>query len=258
MEIGHRDKKYLLVAVFVLCFAVSQNLYAKETSDAWEFTLAPYVWLAGQKGTVGTFPGLPAVDVDIDFWDDVVDNLNGAVFVIFEARKKKYGGYLRGTYIDIEDEDAGLGALPLSVISRTKSWMVDLGGQYRLIEDSGWFIDGVAGVRFYSVESSLDLKGQLGAAGLANTKNWADPLLGFKARKNFAASPVFINGIVGIGGFGAGSDLMWDVMVNLGYAWSDAIATTLGYRYLDIDYKSDTFRYDISQSGPVLALVWDF
>ena len=60
------------------------------------------------------------------------------------------------------------------------------------------------------------------------------------------------------GGFGAGSDLMWDVNVNLGYQWTDGFSTSIGYRYLAVDYSDSGFLYDVVQQGPTLALIWHF
>ena len=48
-----------------------------KSSDKWEFQIAPYAWLAGQKGKVATLPGLPPADVDVDFYDDILDDLTG-------------------------------------------------------------------------------------------------------------------------------------------------------------------------------------
>ena len=38
----------------------------------------------------------------------------------------------------------------------------------------------------------------------------------------------------------------------------ETFSTTLGYRYLDVDYEKDDFLYDVSQDGPVLGLSWMF
>ena len=60
------------------------NPYAQaesEKQDQWSFQIAPYAWLSGQKGTVATFSELPSADIDIDFWDDILGNINGALFL---------------------------------------------------------------------------------------------------------------------------------------------------------------------------------
>ncbi len=44
----------------------------------------------------------------------------------------------------------------------------------------------------------------------------------------------------------------------LGYQWTPAIGTMIGYRYLDVDYENDGFLYDIAQGSPVIGLTWQF
>lgn len=62
-----------------------------ETNDAWHFQIATYAWMSGQKGTLATQPGLPAADVDIDFYDDILGNINGSFALIGEARNGRVG-----------------------------------------------------------------------------------------------------------------------------------------------------------------------
>ena len=59
--------------------------------EEWTFKLAPYGWLAGQNGQVGTLPGLPAADIDVNFYDDIAGNINGALMLVGEAQKGDFG-----------------------------------------------------------------------------------------------------------------------------------------------------------------------
>jgi hypothetical protein len=229
------------------------------TSEKWEFQLAPYAWLAGQKGTVGTLPGLPAADIDIDFYDDVLGNINGALMLVGEARKGQYGLVMDVAYFDIEDEESTPGPYFSSINSRTKSWIVSVAGFYRLVETQRAFLDVVGGIRYWSVDSELTLRGGLiGDRGISNKEDWVDPLVGLKGLMPIGGSKFFISGVFLLGGFGVESDLMWDANINLGYQWTKGFATTFGYRYLDVDYEKDEFLYDVAQSGLVLGLSWRF
>ena len=73
-------KGLILIIIGVFCTLVwSLSAYADmNSSDKWEFQLAPYAWLAGQKGEVATLPGLPKTDIDYDFYDDIAGNIKGA------------------------------------------------------------------------------------------------------------------------------------------------------------------------------------
>lgn len=95
---------------------------------------SPYTWLAGQNGTVTTYPGLPPADIDIDFWDAPLGNTNGPLFLVGEARKDKFGVFVDVAYTTIESENTTPGPYFSSVVSTTKSWVVSAAGLYRLVE----------------------------------------------------------------------------------------------------------------------------
>ena len=100
--------------------------------------------------------------------------------------------------------------------------------------------------------------GILTARELSNKDDWIDPFIGLKGLWPLGTSDFFISGAFAFGGFGVGSDFMWDANINLGYQWTKGFASTIGYRYLDIDYEDDGFLYDVAQDGLVLGLSWRF
>jgi len=256
----------ILLLCGVLFFQIlSISAYADPTSgDKWEFQLAPYAWLAGQKGTVATLPGLPPADIDVDFYDDILGNINGALMLVGEARKGRFGLVMDVAYTDIEMEDpTPLGIFYSSMISRTKSWMWSLAGLYRIVENQRQFLDVIGGFRYWSVDSELTLKGAdfpnvFPERSVSNSEDWFDPLIGLKGLSGLGDSKFFISGGLALGGFGAGSDLFWDAIVNLGYQWTKGFSTTVGYRYMDVDYEKDGFLYDVAQDGLTLGLSWRF
>jgi hypothetical protein len=244
----------------ICCFCA----YAESAdSDQWNFQLAPYAWLAGQKGSVATLPGLPPADIDVGFYDDVLGNINGAIMLLGEARKGRFGVVMDVVYSDIETEDpTPLGIFYSALNSRTKSWMVSGAGFYRLAEGQNRFLDVIGGVRYWSVDSELTLEGpqfpSLPERSISNKEGWVDPIVGLKGFVPIGESKFFVSGALVIGGFGVGSDFMWDAMINFGYQWTKGFSTTIGYRYLDVDYEDDGFLYDVAQQGITLGLSWRF
>ncbi|NIA31733.1 MAG: hypothetical protein GWP06_17715 [Actinobacteria bacterium] len=257
-------------STFLLCMLISLQIlsipaYADSTrGDKWKFQLAPYAWLAGQKGTVATLPGLPPADIDVDFYDDILGNINGALFLVGEARKGRFGLVLDVAYTDIEMEDpTPLGIFYSSMTLRTKTWMLSVAGLYRLVQQNRTFLDAIAGFRYWSVDSELTLKGAtfpgiFPEQSISNSEDWVDPLIGLKGLTSIGKSKFFVSGAFVLGGFGVGSDFMWDANINLGYQWTKRFSITVGYRYLDVDYETDDFLYDVSQDGPIFGLSWRF
>jgi len=245
-----------ILAVLLLAVPVHAET---ETGDTWHFQIATYAWLSGQKGTLATQPGLPAAEVDLDFYDDILGNINGSFALIGEARKGRVGVVTDVSYSDIEDDEATPGPLFTALTSRTKTWIVSAAGFYRLIEQDRAFLDGLAGLRYWSVDSSLKLgAGILPARKSSNREDWVDPIIGLKGLLPLDASNFFVSGALVVGGFGVGSDFMWDGLLNLGYQWTPTFSTTVGYRYLDVETDEDDFLYDVYQDGPVLGFSWRF
>ena len=233
--------------------------FAADNSDQWNYQLALYGWLPGQKGSVATLPGLPVVDIDVDFWDDILGNIKGAFFLVGEARRDRFGFFMDIAYSDIEFEKNTPGPYFRSVSSRTKNWIITATGFYRLVDSPGASLDLLGGVRYWSVDSSLELSAAaLQNRAVNNKEEWFDPLVGVKGLYNLGQSKFYLSGGLFLGGFGAASDFMWDANINLGYEWSQSISTTIGYRYLDVDYEDGDFLYDIAQNGPTIALSWRF
>jgi hypothetical protein len=259
-----KSAKHKLLLLLVSCLAIwemsSFPAHAASTGDdGWQFQLAPYAWLAGQSGTVATTPPLPPADIDIDFYDDVVGNINGAFMLVGEARKDRFGVVLDAVYTNIEIEDPTPGPVFTLLDSKTWSWIVSAAGFYRLVGKEKGFIDLMGGVRYWSVDSKLTLtEGLLPSRSIANEENWFDPIIGFKGLAPLGDSRFFVSGFVLIGGFGVGSDFMWDANLNLGYQWTETFSTVFGYRYLDVDYEDGNFLYDVAQAGLILGLSWRF
>ena len=256
-----KGKTALLILIFFpagLTFTPLAHSVTTENEN-WNFQLAPYAWLAGQKGTLGTLPGLPSADVDIDFYDDILGNINGTAMFIGEVHKNRFGAALDVSFTNIEVDTSTTNPYFSSVTSRTKTWMVSTAAFYRLLAAKTGYLDLLAGVRYWSVDSKITIKGgSVGFASTENKENWYDPIIGIKGLQTIGDSKFFTSGVFAIGGFGAGSDFMWDANINLGYQWTRSISTTIGYRYLDVDYDNDGFIYDVSQDGPVLGLSWRF
>ena len=245
--------------IFILIGFFSAHAEA-EKIDKWQFQIAPYAWLAGQNGTVATLPGLPPADIEVDFYDDILGNINFAGMLVGEARKGRFGILLDIIYTDIEAEGSTpLGDSYLSVTSQTKNWIVSGAGLYRLFENERQFLDAIGGIRYWSVDTELTLEsGLFPKQSVSNDENWVDPIIGLKGLSPLGNSKFFISGNLVIGGFGVGSDFMWDANINLGYQWTQGFSTIVGYRYLDVDYEKDDFLYDVAQDGLVLGLSWRF
>ncbi len=177
--------KIFQVSIFTLivlnAFLFTDLAHSASGGDTWKFQVAPYIWLAGQNGKVATIPPLPPADIDIDFYDDILGNIKGALMLVGEARKGSYGIVADVAYIDIELENSTPGPFFTLLTSRTQSWIVSVAGLYRLIENQESFLDFIGGARYWSVDSNLTLQeGLLSPRSVSNKEDWFDPFIGMK------------------------------------------------------------------------------
>jgi hypothetical protein len=253
----------LVVIAPAAFMSLAPSAWADETADMrpaddWSFTIAPYVWAAGMKGTAATLPPLPPVDVDASF-QDVLKNLDLAAMVALELRYQKFGGYADIIYTDIH----GDGDTPRSILFdeigvESETFIGTFGLAYRVLEGEHGFLDLLAGARAWSVDTTLTLDGGLLAdREIEDNQNWVDPVVGIKGRYFFGHG-VFAQWLGHVGGTSANSDSTWDVFGGLGYEFNDTVSAVAGYRHLEVNYEHNGFEFDVELSGPVMGAVIHF
>jgi hypothetical protein len=93
---------------------------------------------------------------------------------------------------------------------------------------------------------------------ISGTADWIDPFVGLRARYNLS-DRFYAVAKADIGGFGLGTELVWQAYGGLGCQLSHSIATELGYRYFSLDYSgSSDLTADMQMSGIVLSLLIRF
>lgn len=77
---------------------------------------------------------------------------------------------------------------------------------------------------------------------------WVDPIIGLRAQVNFTRW-LFLAAQGDVGGFGAGSDIAWNVQASLGVNFSRNVFAELGYRYFYMDYTNGGALYQAGEFG---------
>jgi opacity protein-like surface antigen len=223
------------------------------SSDTWQFEITPYGWLIGLKGTnqIGQFP---PTSVDLSA-SDVIDRLDFAAFGLLEARRGRWGLLFDGMYAKLSGAAKATGPLGFTVVDaelEVRQTMLLFAGAYRVVEGST-SLDLVAGARY----NKLDLNTNINASSFgplnitrnpSGERDWWDPVIG--VRVAHALNEQW--GVVGsadVGGFGVGSELTWQALAGVSYAFTKSVTGKLGYRHMSIDYDKDSFRYDMDQRG---------
>jgi len=106
-----------IISGVLFSLVLSLSAYAElNSSDKWKFQLTPYALLAGQEGKVATLPGLPPADIDVDFYSDILGNINSALMFVGEGRVDRAQQFVFSV-----DETADVGFESASPVSKDYS-----------------------------------------------------------------------------------------------------------------------------------------
>jgi hypothetical protein len=187
--------------------------------------------------------------------------------VVGEATNGTWGIVADIIYVKTEADESvtrTVAGIPVSLAGSVETSILTatVMGEYRAIAQPRGTLDLMAGARIWSVDNDIELGLSAGGAPLAafsgsDGSTWVDPMIGIKGRFNLNPS-WYLTGWGMIGGFGAGSEIAWDVLGGAGYQWNERFSIVAGYRALGVDYQKDGFVFDVVQHGPILGAVIRF
>ncbi|MCK8787405.1 hypothetical protein M0638_23835 [Roseomonas sp. NAR14] len=224
------------------------------------FTVTPYLWIAGISGTVSTpFSRVPERSVEANF-GDTLSNLSG--FAFMGSAEMRYGRF--GLLADVltltveSDVSTPRDRLFLGGKGRFSTTSGTVLGTWRAWEDGSNALDLGAGFRPWSVNTRLSLnEGLLAARTLKPSASWIDPVLALRYTRRLGTS--WSASVYGdVGGFGAGSDLTWQLLGTINYQVSDSISLRAGYRHMQLEHRKQGTDVDVGLSGPLVAVSFRF
>jgi len=234
---------------------------AQQAPDGqWHYLVQPYIMFPNMKGETGIADAV-RVHVDEDP-QDIFDNLQMGAMFYAEARNDTWTFSTDLLYMDLGSEmrtdqpglinevDVSVAQLGLEVAAMRRlspNYELGLGLTYNKIDAD--------------IDITVSLPGPPSQIHAGKEEEWFDPTI--VARGTWPINDHwFVQARGNLGGFGVGSDLMWQVMADVGYRPSESWFFTFGYRVIDFDYDQgdglDRFVYDMRTFGPVLRLGFNF
>jgi len=224
--------------------------------EKWDVTVAPYAWLSGIDGDLGTIPGFPTQSVSFSF-SDILDDLEYGGFLFVSARKHPWVLYFDASTVKISATETIGGALINNFQVDSKTSNIALAVGRTISSSNGRFVDVYAGARAWWLDNAFVINTALGSATASGDANWIDPIVGISARS--AVNEKWgLFGSAEIGGFGVGADSEWSVQIGAEYKISDRFAMNFGWRHMSVDYDDGEIIYDAVQSGPLVGAAWKF
>lgn len=250
---------------FVLCCLLGTVLYVHAQDsipekNTWKFYAEPYLMFPTMSGTVG-LGSLPDVPVDADP-GDILSHLQIGAMVHVEAHHGDWAIATDVLYMKLKQD-----VTPGNVINYGKvtvqqtAW--ELAGLYKI---NPWLEAG-AGARLNNISGDAEINYKKPGMGEAVTESaslaetWVDPILITRITAP-SKGKWLLQLRADVGGFGVGSAFAWQVQADVGYKFSKLFQTTIGYRYMDMDYSSgsdaERFLYDMSIFGPTVRFGFSF
>ena len=259
--------RFRLAAALTLTAGAAFHPSLVEAQDnGWSVTVSPYVWAASLDGNAS----LAGFDTHVDVpFSETFEHLDLALFGDVEIRKGRWGVFIDGQYVKTsQEEDLLSQTLDLGITTSRAQGAIfyriyasPQGGATVTGEPRVFTVDPLIGVRW------TELKADVQVAGLAATKkaDWTEPFVGVKSSWD-VSERWNLSGEADVGGFGVDKKKSGNVQAFLGYRLhllERPSMLKIGYRafyqrYETGDFTGQTFRWSVTQHGPVVGLSMTF
>ncbi len=251
-------------AALVLLTASAGTFAERKTGWQPGITIAPYGWLAGMDGTLGSsskdindespinFP--PRLDVSTDEeWTDI------GFMLYSEWRGERWTAFFDSVWANVsQDGDVKLGNLLPSSDAEVSfdGNIYQAGIGYLLVDQENTFVTVYGGGRYYDIESEVSARGGIlpNKITASTTRTWSDAVFGVRMSHNFGER--WKASLMADYGFGD-SDSVWQAFgtVGYGFSWGSIVA---GYRHMSLDFETPSYKLDLYLTGPVLGASFTF
>ena len=248
-------KRIIQLFIFSLLQLISGTVFSQEAEkSSWHYLGEIYLMFPTMSGEVGV-ANVPRVEIDADAGTIFSHIKMGAMFY-FEATKDDWAISSDLIYMKL-----GQDVVPNDSVTRGEITMKQTAWEVAGLKRITPWLEGGLGGRLVSLNTGLDLDTPNEPRSGDASKTWFDPII--ILRSQGAIHDKWLLQFRGdIGGFGIGSDFSWQIQANAGYRFSELFQTTIGYRYISIDYDKgehlDRFLYDVDTYGLVVRLGFNF
>ncbi len=244
----------IVPAIIVSLFLANAACAQEVTDKKWHYLGELYMMFPNMTGDIGV-GNLPAVAVDAGA-GDILGNLEMGAMLYFEATNDDWAISSDLLYMKLGQKASNEGLVTSGdVTMKQLAW--EIAGLKRV---APWLDAGLAG-RVVNLYTGLELETINEPREGSASKTWFDPVIVLRSN-NVLKEKWLAQLRLDAGGFSIGSDFTWQLQANVGYRFSKLFQTTVGYRYIGIDYDkgegADRFRYDIDTYGWVVRFGFNF
>ena len=201
--------------------------------------------------------GSSSTDVSLSL-KDILEALKFAFFAGGEVHYGRVGVLQDFVYADLGFDGQLSGPFASNVEIDQKLFLSTTALGYQVYAEDGILIEPYAGARYVSINADLTINS--GGPLQIGTKvkdfidvDWWDPVIGVRGRMPLTET-LDASGFANIGGFGVGSKFTWEIYGGLDYAFTESLSANAGFRYLSIDYDTNSSDVKMEIYGPTIGL----
>jgi len=243
-----------LLTLMIAGLALGANSVARAQDSGWHYLVAPYMMFPNMKGETG-IGELPPVPADADP-GDVFSHLQFGAMLYAEMQNDQWTFSSDILYMDLEqDIDERV------LINGGEIGVSQLGWELAAMRRLTPSLELGIGLTYNRLEADVDIDLLNSTLSAGTTEDWIDPTI--VGRATFPINDKwYFQARANIGGFGVGSDFMWQLAAEVGYKSSERWSFSFGYRVIDIDYDhgsdENRFVYDMQTFGPQIKAGYSF
>lgn len=234
-----RNKLLLIIITVGLLSVNGQAQY--NVDDRLKLEITPYVWMTTMNGDLTINGETRSINFTFeDFFKFSNLGLNGHI----EIKKRRWAILFDYNYVEL-----------LKGETNTELVLSELAFAWRLTKGAELIVGG----RYFKSEVEFEYRDDSDSIKKGK-QSWIDPIIGGRISWDMTKHLVFI-ARADIGGFGIGSEFEWNLMAGVGYRLSNITflgAYHIWYAKYENGSGDDLFVYDLTTSGPGLAMVIHF
>ncbi len=283
-----RDVPFVRTILFLGILLSASSAFAqsaKPSTDEWQYSITPYLWLPAMDGNLRYGPpaaggATPNVSVDAD---TILGALDFAFMFTADARKGKWSIATDLIYLDLSSDKSGVKSIdfnpgpgPVNISStaldagtevKIKGSIWSLVGGYAVVEEPRAKLDVIAGFRYFDLEATTNWQLTAAVTGPAGGGTFSragsikksdqiwDAIIGVRGRFKVGDGHWFVPYYLDVGG--GDSKFTWQGVMGVGYSykWGDL---GLVYRYLSYEQGGNKLIEKLEFGGPALGATFRF
>lgn len=238
---------------------------AQAAEDEWSYVLSPlFLWGKSINGVSAI--GGNENPLDMDFRDDILENLDSSFTLHFEANKGRASYFAEINYARLDPTTTTtIGSVTINADVDYVDIMSEA-GMFWSIADNGktrWELMG--GVRYYDQDVKVNFTNEDDSSGqsalVRGGDSWWNGIVGL--RVNVLLSENWSLRLRGDYGYGGSNNDTLHGLGLLNYRFKDWGSFFVGYRFMATDYDNekltaDGYKFDADQQGPALGINFHF